>query len=66
MAVDGERVWPPTDPAYATLPPSVIATLDPHKPLRLAFGSCRTSVPHDEDGNASHGVDALRAYALAR
>ena len=33
-------------------------------PLRLAFGSCRTSVPHDEEGNASNGVDALRAYAL--
>ena len=45
-------------------PPSVIPTLDDAKPLRLAFGSCRTSVPHDEAGNASHGVDALRAYAL--
>ena len=34
-------------------------------PPRLAFGSCRTSVPHDAEGNASHGVDALRAYAPA-
>jgi hypothetical protein len=33
------------------------------EPTRLAFGSCRTSVAHDADGNASNGVDALRAYA---
>ena len=31
----------------------------------LLFGSCRTSVPHDRAGNASNGVDALRALALA-
>ncbi len=30
----------------------------------MAFGSCRTSVTHDEAGNKLHGVDALRAYAL--
>ncbi len=63
VAIDGERVWPPTDPAHATLPQSRISTLDPHEPTRLAFGSCRTSVPHDAEGNASNGVDALRAYA---
>eukprot|EP01032_Pedospumella_encystans_P028732 gene28733-32447_t len=34
------------------------------KPLRMAFGSCRTSVGHDKAGNDTHGVDALRAYAL--
>ena len=34
------------------------------KKIRLAFGSCRTSVTHDEAGNKQHGVDALRAYAL--
>ncbi|WP_411722051.1 alkaline phosphatase D family protein [Mycetocola sp.] len=62
LDVNGTRVWP--DPASA-FPPSRIATLDPGKPLRLAFGSCRTSVPHDEAGNRSHGVDSLRAYALA-
>ena len=61
--VDDERVWPP--PNGPELPPPVIATLKPGKPLRLAFGSCRTSVPHDEEGNRTHGVDALRAYALA-
>ena len=64
VSVDGEQVWPA--PAEdLDLPDPVIATLKPGKPLRLAFGSCRTSVPHDEAGNRSHGVDALRAYALA-
>jgi hypothetical protein len=61
VAVNGMPVWP--EPGTRFLPP-VIATLKPGKPLRLAFGSCRTSVPHDESGNRSHGVDALRAYAL--
>ncbi|HEX6874499.1 MAG TPA: alkaline phosphatase D family protein [Nocardioidaceae bacterium] len=59
--VDGTTVWPP---AGSTYPPSVIATLQPGKPLRMAFGSCRTSVSHDAKGNRTHGVDALRAYAL--
>ncbi|MEV8000123.1 alkaline phosphatase D family protein [Pseudarthrobacter oxydans] len=62
VAVNGVPVWP--EPGTGFLPP-VIATLKPGKPLRLAFGSCRTSVPHDGSGNRSHGVDALRAYALA-
>ncbi|HET8959273.1 alkaline phosphatase D family protein, partial [Nocardioides sp.] len=61
LSVDGEQVWPEPDSAY---PPSLIPTLDGAKPLRLAFGSCRTSVTHDEAGNKLHGVDALRAYAL--
>ncbi len=61
-------VWPPTaagteqDPI---LPPSVISTFKPGKPPRIAFGSCRTSVDHDHDGNRTHGVDSMRAYALA-
>lgn len=59
--LDETGVWPLPDSPF---PPSVLATMDPEKPLRLAFGSCRTSVPHDAEGNATHGVDALRAYAL--
>ena len=47
----------------ATLPASRVTTLDPGEPTRMAFGSCRTSVPHDAEGNKSNGVDALRAYA---
>ncbi|MDF1602490.1 alkaline phosphatase D family protein [Nocardioides sp. YIM 152315] len=62
--VDGEQVWPSTDPELADFPPSVISTLEPGKPLRLAFGSCRVSVDHGADGTAAFGVDALRAYAL--
>ncbi|MFJ6281476.1 alkaline phosphatase D family protein [Pseudarthrobacter oxydans] len=62
VAVNGVPVWPEPGTGF---PPPVIATLKPGKPLRLAFGSCRTSVPHDGSGNRSHGVDALRAYALA-
>ena len=61
VAIDDETVWPP---AYDALPTPQIATLEPDKPLRLLFGSCRTSVSHDEEGNRTHGVDALRAYAL--
>jgi hypothetical protein len=61
VEVDGATVWP--DPA-SPYPPSVIATLEPGKPLRMAFGSCRTSVSHDAAGNLKHGVDAMRAYAL--
>jgi hypothetical protein len=61
VSVDGEEVWPESGSPY---PPSLIPTLDHAKPLRMAFGSCRTSVTHDEAGNKLHGVDALRAYAL--
>ena len=43
----------------------MISTLEPGKPPRLAFGSCRTSVGHDREGNDTHGVDSMRAYALA-
>ena len=59
--LDGKPAWPVED----GFPDSMIATLDPGKEPRLAFGSCRTSVPHDESGNRQHGVDAMRAYALS-
>ena len=62
--VDGELVWPPDDPELADFPPSVVPTLEPGKPLRVAFGSCRKSLSHDEEGNGKVGVDALRSYAL--
>ncbi len=61
VEVGDQHVWPP---AGSEFPPSVIATLEPGKPLRMAFGSCRVSVPHDEAGNEAFGVDALRSYAL--
>ena len=61
VEIDGTTVWPDES---SSNPPSMIATLEPGKPLRMAYGSCRTSVSHDEKGNKTHGVDALRAYAL--
>ena len=61
VTVDGVPVWPEPGSPF---PAPVIATLEPGRPLHLAFGSCRTSVSHDEQGNRTHGVDALRAWAL--
>ncbi|MGB0101207.1 MAG: alkaline phosphatase D family protein [Nocardioides sp.] len=65
VAVDGDPVWPSDEPELAGFPPPVIATLEAGRPLRMAFGSCRVSVPHDEASTAAFGIDALRAYALA-
>ena len=64
VTVNGEQVWPIGGGRFA-LPAPVIATLEPGRPLMMAFGSCRTSVPHDRSGNRTHGIDALRAYAFA-
>ncbi|BDZ57440.1 alkaline phosphatase D family protein [Barrientosiimonas endolithica] len=61
VEIDGEQVWPLADSPY---PPSRIATIERDKPTRLAFGSCRTSVPHDAEHTRTHGVDALRATAV--
>ncbi len=62
VLVDDEVCWPPPDSPF---PPGELATASPEGPLRLAFGSCRTSVPHDAVHHLSHGVDTLRTYALA-
>jgi len=67
VMLDGERAWPPEDSEY---PPSVIRTYPRDGELRVAFGSCRLTVPHeppyslprDEDERARE-TDAL--YALA-
>ncbi len=59
-----QQVWPPRS-SELDLPDPVIATMPADRPPRFAFGSCRTSVPHDRKGNRTHGVDAMRAYALA-
>jgi hypothetical protein len=61
VEIDGRQVWPEPDSRY---PDPQIATISPDKKIRLAFGSCRTSVTHDKAGNKLHGVDAMRAYAL--
>ena len=41
--LDGERCWPPPDSPF---PASVIRTRTPGQPVRLAFGSCRVTLPH--------------------
>ncbi|MFC8502333.1 alkaline phosphatase D family protein [Pedococcus sp. NPDC057267] len=63
VRIAGEQVWPEREPRYAGLPASRVRLLRRSEPTRLTFGSCRTSVPHDKEGNASNGVDALRAMA---
>jgi hypothetical protein len=60
VTLDGHTVWPPAD---SDLPPSVIRTIDPDAPFRLAFGSCRRSDPLDDEHLAEFGADALIALA---
>jgi len=67
VVLDGERRWPEADAGF---PPSFIRTIDPQRPFRLAFGSCRITLPQkppytlkkDQD-KRGRGADAL--YALA-
>ena len=65
VALDGAVRWPEPGSPF---PPSVVRTLDPERPLRLAFGSCRIAeLPalkrsrgrggHQQE----HGTDALAA-----
>ena len=63
--LDGEVRWPEDGDEH---PPSVIRTLDPGRPLRLAFGSCRVTVPHEpphaltkDADDRGREVDALAA-----
>ena len=58
VSLGGTQVWPPADSPY---PPSRIRTIGDDNKLRLAFGSCRTTAPHDAENNRSHGPDMLRA-----
>lgn len=62
VLVYDEVLWPLPDSPF---PASVIRPVRPEEPLRMAFGSCRTSVPHDAEHHDTHGVDALRTFALA-
>ena len=68
VLLDSERRWPEPD---SELPPSVIRTSGHHGRLKLAFGSCRVSLPHEppyskskSDDERGREVDAL--YALSR
>src|SRR6201994_4605445 len=65
VSLDGTVCWPEPDTPF---PASTIRTLDPGRPLRLSFGSCRIAElntrwrrdRHEQD----HGADALGALAL--
>jgi hypothetical protein len=68
VRLDGEPRWP--DP-NSELPPSVIRTSGHQGRLKLAFGSCRVTLPHEppyvcskDEDDRGREVDAL--YALAR
>jgi hypothetical protein len=58
VALDGVVRWPEPESPF---PPSVLRTLQPGRPVRLVFGSCRLSGP--PPGQPDHGPDALAACA---
>ena len=68
VSLDGRRAWP--EPG-SELPASLIRTIDPESEMKIVFGSCRVSLPHEppytlssDEDERGRGVDALRTYAL--
>jgi hypothetical protein len=68
VALGGERRWPEPDSEF---PPSLIRTGGGGDRLRICFGSCRVSLPHEppytyskKDDPRGRDIDAL--YAVAR
>ncbi len=68
VRLDGDRVWPEEGTNF---PPSVIRTIGDDRDLRILFGSCRVSFPHEppytlsrDEHEQGRGLDALYAYAL--
>ena len=60
VRLDGELVWPPADTDF---PAPRVRTLQPGRPVRLAFGSCRYASPLSVISDGRYGTDALDAYA---
>lgn len=64
VALDADTVWPEHTSVF---PASVIRTIHPSAPLRIAFGSCRVTAAHEPPASVSYsrtyGPDALRALA---
>jgi PhoD-like phosphatase len=67
VKLDGEARWPEDG---SDLPPPVINTVDPDRPLRILYGSCRVSLPHEppytldkDDDERGRGHDALWVLA---
>ncbi|MGI9031309.1 MAG: alkaline phosphatase D family protein [Ilumatobacteraceae bacterium] len=61
VTLDGHEVWPLDGSPF---PPSVIRTVDPDAPYRLAFGSCRRAEPFETEHLEELGADALVAMAF--
>ncbi len=68
VKLDDEVGWPPPDSGF---PSPLINTLDPDRPLRMLFGSCRVALPHEppyslekDEDDRGRGHDAL--YILAK
>jgi phosphodiesterase/alkaline phosphatase D-like protein len=60
VRLDGRLVWPYPDSPY---PPSLIRTIDPNRPFRLMFGSCRSWAAKPVTDVTGSGQDALGACA---
>src|SRR5439155_18084771 len=58
VRIDERPVWPPAETAF---PPSRIRTVDPNRPIRLLFGSCREAPRRGEE--RGERVDVLDAFA---
>jgi hypothetical protein len=68
VRLDKEKVWPEVGSPF---PPSVIRPMKYGESVKLAFGSCRISAPHEPPHTLGHdederglGVDALYATAM--
>jgi hypothetical protein len=68
VTLDDKKVWPPDGSSF---PPSLIRTLGDGEAVKLVFGSCRISAPHEPPYSLSYerdkrglGVDALYAMAM--
>jgi hypothetical protein len=60
VRLDDELIWPVPSSNY---PPSLIRTIDPARPLRLIFGSCRSPAAVRVNDPTGSGEDVLGAYA---
>ncbi|MDQ3650841.1 MAG: alkaline phosphatase family protein [Acidobacteriota bacterium] len=68
VALDGVPAYPEPGSEF---PPCVIHTIDPQAPLKLVFGSCRVTVPHEPPftltkAEDSRGRETDALYAFAR
>ncbi len=68
VRLDGEKVWPEPGSPF---PPSTIRPIRNGEAVKLVFGSCRISAPHEPPYTSNHdederglGVDALYATAM--